>query len=219
MKTHTTTPDRILEASRRLFNDKGYATTTLTEIAADVGISQGNLTYHFPTKRDLALRLEAEARQRAQTRRANHRTGAVADDYVEHLLFAMDLTWDNRFVLRDRAQYAEELSVRQSDTELTADFNELHELIRRINEEDMFRQDIGIDLRELTRSLWIVSRYWMDYLRESEGLEKISWADQERGIQHHFAVLLPCLTASARRKFEEALNRLSSQIDTQAISS
>lgn len=216
MKPHTTTPDRILDASRRLFNDKGYAATTLTEIAADVGISQGNLTYHFPTKRDLALRLEAGVRQGSQTRRANHSTGAIADDYVEHLLFAMDLTWDNRFLLRDRAQFAQALDARQPDSELSADFDELYELISRIKMEKMFRQDFCIVLQELTRSLWIVSRYWMDYLRESEGLEQISWADQERGIQHHFAVLLPCLTASARREFTAALDRMSRQADIHA---
>jgi hypothetical protein len=57
-----------------------------------------------------------------------------------------------------------------------------------------------------------VGRYWTDYLRESEGVERVTWADQERGIQHHFAVLLPYLTASARRDFEAALLRASSQV-------
>ena len=213
MKSQITTANRILDASRRLFNDKGYAATTLTEIATDVGISQGNLTYHFPTKRDLVLRLEANVRQGAQARRANQSTGDIADDYVEHLLFAMDLTWDNRFLLRDRAQFAQALDARQPDSELSADFDELFELISRIGKNDMFRQDVDIDPQHLTRSLWIVSRYWMDYLRESEGLEQIGWADQERGIQHHFAVLLPCLTASARRDFKAALDRLSSQLN------
>jgi len=49
----------------------------------------------------------------------------------------------------------------------------------------------------------------MDHLRETEGLARIAWEDQERGIEHHFAVLLPCLTASARRAFEAALRRAS----------
>ena len=33
MSEHPKTADRILEASRRLFNEKGYAGTSLTEIA------------------------------------------------------------------------------------------------------------------------------------------------------------------------------------------
>jgi AcrR family transcriptional regulator len=215
MRDRSTTPDRILDASRRLFNAKGYAATTLAEIAAGVGISQGNLTYHFPTKRDLVIRLEAEARQKARARQANDRRGDVADDYVEHLLFAMNLTWDNRFLLRDRAQFTDDPDALQPDPDMAADFEELRELLLRARKEGLLRRDLRIDLRVLARSLWIVSRYWMDHLRESEGLERVTWADQERGIQHHFAVLLPNLTASARRKFESALLRASSQLAMQ----
>jgi len=213
MTSRTTTPERILDASRRLFNDKGYAATTLMEIAAAVGISQGNLTYHFPTKRDLAIRLESDARTQAQRRRAKREGGAIADDYVDHLLFAMDLTWANRFALQNRAQYVSEDASLHADSELSADFNELSELIHRIDKENMFRRDFPIDLEHLTRSLWIISRYWMDYLRESEGLENISWTDQERGIQHHFSVLLPCLTAPARHVFNASLDRHSNHFD------
>ncbi len=215
MPSRTSTSDRILEAGRRLFNEKGYASTTLTEIAMAVGISQGNLTYHFPTKSDLVTRLAEQARLRAQIRRANLHPGAIEDDYVEHLLFAMDLTWDNRFLLRDRALYMSLPFAKQPDSETVADFDELHGLIRRIKKDGMFRNDLDLDLKVLTRSLWIVSRYWMDYLRDSEGLEQITWADQERGIQQHFAVLLPCLVAPARRAFNLALDRASRHSDAQ----
>jgi hypothetical protein len=64
----------------------------------------------------------------------------------------------------------------------------------------------------LARSLWIVSRYWMDHLREMEGLDQVTWADQERGFQHHFGVLLPYLTASARRDLESAVVRVASKL-------
>lgn len=210
--TPATTRDRILDASRRLFNERGYAATTQAEIAAAVGISQGNLTYHFPTKHDLVAHLQEEARERMRARRASLRTGSIADDYVEHLLFAMNMTRDYRFLLRDRAQFADDPNSLRPGPDMAADFEELRELLRRIEKDDLFRRDLRIDLRVLARSLWIVGRYWMDHLREWEGLEKVTWADQERGIQHHFAVLLPYLTASARREFEAALLRASSQL-------
>jgi len=213
MAPRAATSDRILEAGRRLFNEKGYAATTLSEIALAVGISQGNLTYHFPTKRDLVMRLEEDARLRAKTRRAQLQPSSIEDDYVEHLLFAMDLTWDNRFLLRDRALYTSLPFAKQAESETAADFDELHGLLKRIRQEGLFRNDLQIDLLMLTRSLWIVSRYWMDYLRDSEGLEQISWSDQERGIQQHFAVLLPCLIAAARRDFEAALDRASRRLE------
>ncbi len=209
MNKRVPTAERILAASRRLFNRKGYAATSLTEIAGAVGISQGNLSYHFPTKRDLVTRLEQDARQRARARWASLQPGPVADDYVKHLLFAMNLLWENRFVFRDRSQFGEDNGAGQGDAEMAADFAELHGLLQRIEAENMFRRDLELDLEVLTRSLWIISRYWMDHLHEYEGREEITWDDQERGIQHHFAVLLPCLLAPARKTFQDALARLS----------
>ena len=52
-----------------------------------------------------------------------------------------------------------------------------------------------------------MSRFWIDYLRELEGLTQISRADQQRGIRQHLSILLPRLKASARRDFEAILEQ------------
>ncbi|MEM8546979.1 MAG: TetR family transcriptional regulator [Pseudomonadota bacterium] len=204
MSAEPTTAEKILHAGRQLFNAKGYAATALSDIASAVGISKGNLTYHFPTKRHLANQLIANTRKAGRDRRSRLQPGEVADDYVEHLRYAMDMAWDNRFIFRDRAEFAAELG--SEDSELVADFEELRTLIQRVDDAGLFRKRGIVDLTALTRSAWIVSRYWMDYLREFEGQEEISWVDQERGIRQHFAVLLPCLTAVGRKRFELALD-------------
>lgn len=205
MNTRSSTADRILEAARELFNSKGYVATSLTEIAASIGISQGNLTYHFPSKSDLAARIQSNARDLLAGRREAKQPGNIADDYVEHLLFSMTLAWNYRFLLRDRIHFADQLPVK--NTELEADHSELRELLERIEAEGMFRKDAVGDLDVLARAIWVVSRYWIDYLRDFEELSKISWTDQERGISHHFAILLPCLTAAARKEFRDALEQ------------
>ncbi len=206
----TTTAERIADAARRRFNRNGYASTTLTDIAADVGISQGNLTYHFPTKLDLALHLSEAVRVRTEARRASPSTGDLADDYVEQLMFAMDMTWNYRFLMRDRGIFEDIDAVVPPSPILVAALEERRELIGRIDEEGLFRADVAVDLDMLARSLWILSRYWMDHLREMEQRDEIEWADVERGIQHHFAVLLPTMTAAGRRRFAAALDRASS---------
>ncbi|MDJ0770114.1 MAG: TetR/AcrR family transcriptional regulator [Ilumatobacter sp.] len=206
----TTTAERIADAARRRFNRKGYASTTLTEIAAEVGISQGNLTYHFPTKLDLALHLSEEVRVRTEVRRATPSTGGLADDYVEHLRFAMEMTWNYRFLMRDRGIFDDADAVVPPSPILVAAFEERRELIGRIDDEGLFRAAADVDLDMLARSLWILSRYWMDHLREMEQRDEIEWADVERGIEHHFAVLLPTMTAAGRRRFVAALDRASS---------
>lgn len=42
------TRERILDKSLELFNEKGTDSVTVREIAAAIGISHGNLCYHFP---------------------------------------------------------------------------------------------------------------------------------------------------------------------------
>jgi AcrR family transcriptional regulator len=204
MANRTTTRDRILDASRRLFNEKGYAATTLAEIAASINIAQGNLTYHFPTKHELVVEIEKSVRRAVRAQRTSYKSGRVADDYVELLLFAMEYSWENRFLLRDQAQFTNCENRLRPDRDMAADLETLHELLRRMRKDGMFRRDQGVDLRVLARSLWIISRYWMDHLRELEGVEQVNWADQERGLQHHFAALLPYLTASAKRDLTSA---------------
>ncbi|MEM9084729.1 MAG: TetR/AcrR family transcriptional regulator [Pseudomonadota bacterium] len=210
MAAKTSTKDRIVEAGRKLFNAKGYGETSLSQIAAEVGISQGNLTYHFPAKRELALRIQQDAKSSAAAHKRTDLTGSVAEDYIEHLLSGMDLTWQYRFLFRDRAQFiADQMDV-DPNAALIADFEELHTLIRRIDKEGLLIEDPSRNLRELTRSLWIVSRYWMNYLSEIEGHEEIIWRDQERGVKQHFAVLAPNLTEKATDAFKAALGQANS---------
>ncbi|WP_084959048.1 TetR/AcrR family transcriptional regulator [Thermoactinospora rubra] len=63
-----TTPDdgsdtrsRILAAARRLFAERGYAATSLADIAAAVGLTKTAVAYHFHPKDRLAAELIAPA--------------------------------------------------------------------------------------------------------------------------------------------------------------
>jgi len=49
------TSARIIEASIQLFNEQGVPSVPMHRIAAQVGISPGNLAYHFPAKRGVLL--------------------------------------------------------------------------------------------------------------------------------------------------------------------
>lgn len=59
------TPDRILSTALRLFNSSGVDRVAIYKIASDLGMSPGNLTYHFARKQDIIYslidRLEGEA--------------------------------------------------------------------------------------------------------------------------------------------------------------
>jgi AcrR family transcriptional regulator len=53
----TTTRERILDVALDLFVRKGYAETSLREIAAELGFTKAALYYHFESKQDILITL------------------------------------------------------------------------------------------------------------------------------------------------------------------
>ncbi len=212
MHDRLTTRERIIEASLMLFNEKSFAATSLSEIAKEVGIAKGNLTYYFSTKKDLAFEIERRARAQALERRNGG--GAAGGDrfidaYVESIWFGLGDWWRYRFLYRDHAQYQDNLASPQGNQPMNEDIEKIHGSLLKMKRSGMMRSGFVPDLQMLARTLFMVTRFWLDHLREVERHSEFSAEDQRRGLEHHFAVLLPNLTVAARDQFEAALNRLS----------
>src|SRR5512140_1670417 len=47
------TKEKIVEAALSLYNAQGIKKITIRHIAAEIGISHGNLRYHFPKAKDI----------------------------------------------------------------------------------------------------------------------------------------------------------------------
>jgi AcrR family transcriptional regulator len=63
----TSTRDAILETAGRLFVERGYAGTSVRDIAAELGIANPSLYHHFPSKGDILAELLAEPLERVAT--------------------------------------------------------------------------------------------------------------------------------------------------------
>ncbi|MBQ0005458.1 MAG: helix-turn-helix transcriptional regulator [Clostridiales bacterium] len=49
--------EEIIQASYRLFKEKGYTATSMRQIADACGIAVGNLSYHFPKKESIIMQI------------------------------------------------------------------------------------------------------------------------------------------------------------------
>ncbi|NQD91189.1 TetR/AcrR family transcriptional regulator [Pseudomonas sp. CrR25] len=96
------TRDRIVQASLELFNAQGERCVTTNHIAAHLGISPGNLYYHFRNKQAIIAELfgQYETQVDSFLRLPEGRGLTIADKtfYLEALLAAM---WHYRFLHRD----------------------------------------------------------------------------------------------------------------------
>jgi len=65
----TDTKIKIINRAKQLFNKKGFASMSLFEIANDLGMSRGNLTYHFKDKDILLYTIAEEMWSKIKTER------------------------------------------------------------------------------------------------------------------------------------------------------
>lgn len=96
------TRDRILQASLQLFNEQGERLVSTNHIAQHLGMSPGNLYYHFRNKQQIIAELFShyEARVDDYLRVPEGRELEVADKamYLESIFRGL---WEYRFLHRD----------------------------------------------------------------------------------------------------------------------
>ncbi|MCF4164502.1 TetR/AcrR family transcriptional regulator [Zavarzinia compransoris] len=102
------TRQRIIETALRLFNERHFGNVTTAALAAELGMTEGNLWYHFKSKRDLldaiAERYVAFARERLAIVPGED---DVLEDYARLLAALSDEVRSFRCIFRDRPDYGE----------------------------------------------------------------------------------------------------------------
>ena len=95
------TAERILEVTLALFNRFGEPNVSTTLISAELGISPGNLYYHYPAKDELINSLlERYEKSLSELLGASEGVRDVEDAwFFMHTLF--ELIWEYRFLYRD----------------------------------------------------------------------------------------------------------------------
>lgn len=82
--TFTPARERVLEEAEQLFMERGYATVTLADVAAAVGIRTASLYYHVPGGKQ-ALYVEVVERSLARHRAGLEAAIATADGWTDQL--------------------------------------------------------------------------------------------------------------------------------------
>jgi AcrR family transcriptional regulator len=99
----SSTRDRILDASLRLFNEDGTAAVSTHRIAAELGISPGNLHYHFKTKQLIVTWLFRRFEERLGPCIDAAASVHALDDLWLSLHLAFETISEYRFIYRDIA--------------------------------------------------------------------------------------------------------------------
>ncbi|ARV20017.1 MULTISPECIES: TetR/AcrR family transcriptional regulator [Comamonadaceae] len=197
------TAERILETTLELFNRFGEPNVSTTLISAELGISPGNLYYHYPAKDELINSLfDRYERSLNEVLNASDNVRDVEDAwFFMHTLF--ELIWQYRFLYRDLNDLLSKN--RRLETHFQSVLKNKTRSIRAMLESMARAGALRMDVREMeptATSMVVVLTYWLsfEYVRDPRNALEPESAQAAllRGGQHVLNLLVPYLEAQQR---------------------
>jgi AcrR family transcriptional regulator len=190
------TRTRILATCRALFNERGPSNVTTAEIAAALGINEGNLYYHFQRKEQMLEALFAEYEHALREVAGAYK--AYGDDlnrYPDYLEGWFSLMWRWRFFFRDAGSvHRMAPSLRDRLKGLGANGQkQIREALSGMQAAELISIPES-EMDPLIVNSWIVATYWIDYLRSRHGITEITRDHMKWGSAQVMSLFRPYLT-------------------------
>lgn len=206
------TRDKILEASLQLFNEQGERSVTTNHIASHLGISPGNLYYHFKNKQqiifDIYLNYEKLVDKNLQLPEGRP---LKIEDKLIYLGTVFQGLWDYRFLHRDLQHLL------HSDSELQKRYNAFFKRCLTQGTKIYFGlRDAGIiqatdeEAKALALNTWIIVTSWFGFLHTNLLDEKQQESREllNAGIHQIFSLERPYLTEEYIEPVSKLVNSL-----------
>lgn len=207
------TKDRILQISLQLFNERGERSVTTNHIAAELGISPGNLYYHFRNKqeiiKELAQQYQAETLEMLALpvdRPLN------ANDKISYFQVLSNQLWAYRFIHRDVYHLVEN----------NEDFRKIYPRFAGLvmqQGQKIYRAFVDAGLMKMTDSeiealiinLWIVLTNWTNFLYMSGHISDNTHLEEKwvwQALRQMVFLEGPYLMGESRQTYEQLLQSL-----------
>ena len=204
---------RIVETARTLFNEHGYGAVSTAALAAACGIAEGNLWYHFKTRRALLDAIGERFAVAIEARLALRPARDPLSDYAAMLAAMMSEFRDFRFLYRDQHSYGEHAEVvrRNAPDWLERTFAQLEIYLAALVDAghlDWPRER----LRDLAINATIILRYGLEHDREmgaatGSGIGSGTGSVQ-RTLRRHLTLFEHRLALPAARRLHAAIMQI-----------
>lgn len=206
------TRDRILARSLELFNEQGERAVTTNHIAASLGMSPGNLYYHFPNKEAIIFELfQQYAGEMGSALLLPDDRPLTQHDKVTLFEQILAWLWRFRFLHRDMNHLLDD------NPSMRAAYREFaREIFRRVRQ--IYRLEIASGLVEATEeeisalliNIWMVATNWVNFLGTTgffEYEEPLTEHQLRQGIYQVICLEAPYLRGVAREGLAELKSR------------
>lgn len=205
------TYQRIIESALVLFNEEGERNISTNHISAHLGISPGNLYYHFRNKDEIIVQLFKRYSDDLLHYLHNARLPESVCDAVSYMSGIYDVMWRYRFLFSDvntlLARSAELLGEHNNFTQAKVS-PLLVNLLARLNGLGIIKAD-ETAMNDLALNMWMITKYWFDFDGSIRGRAKLSEDSKVRGISRTLSLLRPYLLAQYLAEFDQTMSGLS----------
>ena len=204
------TKDKIITTAIDLFNIHGTKAISTNHIAKEMGISPGNLYYHFRSKNDII---------RSISDNFSNELGSALKIQLDTISdFSSNLTslFNRFFKIQQSYQFLflEGVHLTKQDSRLLDNYTNLRSLIKKgyyellsnlVKIKIMKRQSLNI-IDDLLDTQWIIMWYWINHTI----LDRNTYDDFQikKGIKLSFSIIKPQLTSIGQVAFDRALKVL-----------
>lgn len=173
MSRKPNTRERILQTSLQLFNEQGERNVTTNHIASHLGISPGNLYYHFRNKSMIVAELFAEFELRMEGFFVMPEGATLTlEDKAQYLESLMDNLWQYRF-MHQGLEY-----LLEADPDLALRYRQFAQRSL-LGAQSIYLAfaDAGIlqltarQAEALSINVWIVLSAWLQFLSTTQGAQ------------------------------------------------
>ena len=210
LKDTLPTRERILDGALKLFNEKDENSVTTAQIAEFLGISEGNLWYHFRTKREIVFELFCRLEREVDKNLSRLPEENVdLNDFMRYAARAFEYLWEYRFLFRDRYDRGKDEDAVKHTQELTA---RGQKNVERILDDMRLRGllDLSPDAaRTLAINAWIIHSNWLRFLQIWENVQEITENHIKEGFAQIIWLFNPYLDEEGKRKAAAFINEFS----------
>jgi AcrR family transcriptional regulator len=208
------TKERIIALAQTRFNELGYGNVTTAALAAELGISEGNLWYHFKTKRDLLEAISAEFLLYLNERLSllPDKKADVIEGYTALMASHEQELLRYRFLYRDQADYGGHSQIVLDNItglydKSRAQFRAFYEEMVRVGVLDWPKNQLD----SLSVNAVILIRFGLEYLRESQ--QAFDSRAVEKTFLQHLTLFEHRLEPAAAKRLRYAAANLSSDAE------
>lgn len=207
------TKDRILQISLQLFNERGERSVTTNHIAAELGISPGNLYYHFRNKHEIIKELMHQYQvETLEMLSLPEDRPLTTNDKINYFQVLSGQLWNYRFIYRDVYHLVES----------NEDFKKIYprfagQVMQQGQRIYQAFVDAGLmkmtpsEIEALIINLWIVLTNWTNFLYMSGHISDNNHLEEKwvwQALRQMVFLEGPYLMGESRATYEQLLESL-----------